>query len=219
MYDHVKYLLFICSFEQPLDHKEKKYIVFESQLLKLFGLCAVCQAPTTPVVKQVMGSMVYIEQLCKECKYQRTWDSQPRAACTPLGNLLLSSAILCAGASATKVFLVLRHLNCACISYSAFLQHQQYYLQPAIHKLWTTVQQDVVAQLKDLGKPLVVCGDGRADSPGHSAKFGCYSFLEATTNKVIEIELVQVRSHFLIIYIHHRLKYGGGGGGGARLYF
>ena len=42
--------------------------------------------------------------------------------------------------------------------------------------------------------PIIIGGDGRADSPGHSAKFGSYGIIDLETNKVIHIELVQVRN-------------------------
>ena len=35
-------------------------------------------------------------------------------------------------------------------------------------------------------------GDGRADSPGHSAKYGSYGIIDLDDNKVLHIELVQV---------------------------
>ena len=41
--------------------------------------------------------------------------------------------------------------------------------------------------------PITIGGGGRADSPGHSAKFGSYGIIDLETNKVIHIELVQVR--------------------------
>jgi len=44
------------------------------------------------------------------------------------------------------------------------------------------------------GSAIIIGGDGRADSPGHSAKFGSYGILELNTNKVLHIELVQVLS-------------------------
>lgn len=32
----------------------------------------------------------------------------------------------------------------------------------------------------------------RADSPGHSAKYGCYSVMHVETNIIIDLQLVQV---------------------------
>ena len=42
--------------------------------------------------------------------------------------------------------------------------------------------------------PLILGGDGRADSPGHSAKFGTYSMIELNHNVVLDIQIVQVRN-------------------------
>ena len=38
---------------------------------------------------------------------------------------------------------------------------------------------------------LVLRGDGRADSPGHSAKYGSYCMVDIKTNMVLDIHLVQ----------------------------
>ena len=35
-------------------------------------------------------------------------------------------------------------------------------------------------------------GDGRADSPGHSAKYGSYTVIDISCNKVMDFKLVQV---------------------------
>ena len=42
------------------------------------------------------------------------------------------------------------------------------------------------------GDPLVIGGDGCADNPGHSAKYGSYGIIDLVTNKVIHLELAQV---------------------------
>lgn len=39
-----------------------------------------------------------------------------------------------------------------------------------------------------------LAGDSRADSPGYSAKYGTYSFIETTLNKVVDVQVVQVLS-------------------------
>ena len=47
--------------------------------------------------------------------------------------------------------------------------------QPAISTVWKSQQLPLVSSLKDLQKKLTLSGDGRADSPGHSAKYGSYT--------------------------------------------
>lgn len=39
---------------------------------------------------------------------------------------------------------------------------------------------------------VIVGGDGRCDSPGHSAKYGTYSLMDAEQNKILDSQLVQV---------------------------
>ena len=42
------------------------------------------------------------------------------------------------------------------------------------------------------GKALTLVGDGKADFPGHSAKYGRYGLLDLDLMIVVHIELVQV---------------------------
>ena len=50
------------------------------------------------------------------------------------------------------------------------------------------------------GTSLSVGGDGRADSPGHSAKYGSYGLIDLDTNKVIHVQLVQViKIHCMVL--------------------
>lgn len=39
---------------------------------------------------------------------------------------------------------------------------------------------------------MILAADGRCDSPGHSAKFGSFTFIEQHINKVVDFQLVQV---------------------------
>ncbi|KAH7969747.1 hypothetical protein HPB52_021715 [Rhipicephalus sanguineus] len=50
-------------------------------------------------------------------------------------------------------------------------------------------QQALLEQLKSAGVKLA--GDSRADSPGYTAKYGTYSFLETTVNRLVDVRLVQ----------------------------
>lgn len=39
---------------------------------------------------------------------------------------------------------------------------------------------------------LALAGDGRSDSPGHSALYGVYSLMDCDSGKILAVELVKV---------------------------
>ena len=49
-----------------------------------------------------------------------------------------------------------------------------------------------MGRLSNLEGGVVLSGDGRSDSPGHSAKYGAFTIIEQRVNKVLDVELVQV---------------------------
>ena len=167
------------------------YLVFESALLLLFSSCFYCSCYTS-VKKVVLGSFLRIIQTCSHCSRRRTWESQPYIGKIPAGNILTSAAILYSGALPSKVLQMFRILNLATISRQTFFRHQSQYLQPAIHHVWKRSQELLLRSLKEKKNPIVLAGDGRSDSPGHSAKYGSYSILELTCNKIVDFKLVQV---------------------------
>lgn len=74
---------------------ERKFVVFESCLVKLFLVCFVCLAPCRVFMKSLIGGCVIIEQLC-ETGHTRVWSSQPFSGTLPLGNLLTAASIFLA---------------------------------------------------------------------------------------------------------------------------
>jgi solute carrier family 8 (sodium/calcium exchanger) len=58
--------------------------------------------------------------------------------------------------------------------------------------MWKEQQSDMISVLQAFDEPLQLGGDGRSDSPGHSAKFGSYTLMDLGHNVVLDIELVQV---------------------------
>lgn len=91
-----------------------------------------------------------------------------------------------------QILRVLDNFGCASISLRTFFSHQRLHLQPAIYSVWQNQQSTLLSQLKESGKKLIVGGDGRTDSPGHSAKFGSYTVIELECHAVLDIQLVQV---------------------------
>ncbi|KAK0146404.1 G2/M phase-specific E3 ubiquitin-protein ligase [Merluccius polli] len=168
-----------------------KYIVFEEQLLDLFSLCQYCRSGNVGITKRVMGTLLIITAECYTCTRTKQWESQPYYQRTPAGNVLLSAATLFAGGSWTMMRRILSNLRVASIVDQTFYQIQRDILQPAIERRWSEEQRRVVAELRSTGTPLTIAGDGRADSPGHSAKYGVYTGLEANLNKIVDLQLVQ----------------------------
>ena len=168
---------------------EIKYIVFKSSLLELFKQC---HNECIGKIAYQKGTFIAVNQLCSHCGHKRTWTSQPHIKDTPAGNILLSAAILFSGATSGKIFHLLHHMHVASVSDRTFYYQQSNYLQPAILSVWEAKQQKLLTECRSQGTPLSIGGHGRADSPGHSAKYGSYDIIDLDTDKIIHIELVQV---------------------------
>ena len=98
------------------------------------------------------------------------------------------------GATPGQVLRLMSHMRVACISNRTFYLHQHQYLEPSIVSVWNKEQSRLLAQSRAHSTSLSIGGDGRADSPGHSAKYGSYGIIDLNTNKVLHIELVQVNN-------------------------
>ncbi|KAI8517957.1 hypothetical protein Bbelb_039740 [Branchiostoma belcheri] len=171
--------------------EERKYLVFHSALLQLFSLCLLCGSGKQKLRLETIGSFLSITQICTLCEHVRTWSSQPFIRNTPAGNLLISAAVLFAGAIPQQALNVFACLRLHCISARTFFRHQRMTLHLAIKNVWSRKQEGMFAALHEGGQALILGGDGRADSPGHSAKYGSYTLMDLRTKKILTLQLVQ----------------------------
>ncbi|XP_064630993.1 uncharacterized protein LOC135489531 [Lineus longissimus] len=171
---------------------EKKYLVFHSSLMSLFATCPVCCSVSSRQIKQI-GTFISVHQQCTNqgCGFSRSWNSQSMYGNLPAGNVLQSSAILFSGAIPSQVLQVFNILGCQTICRNTLFNHQRQYLCPAVEAVWTAEQGEVLNAVKGQDTPLVVGGDGRSDTPGHSAKYGSYSLMNLDSKKIVSMELVQ----------------------------
>ncbi len=88
-------------------------------------------------------------------------------------------------------------MNVACVSRGRYHKHQADYVIPAILQSWEEEQSSVIQAARQLPGGMCLAGDGRSDSPGHSAKYGGYNVIEQRLNKVIDIQLVQVGNKYV----------------------
>ena len=144
---------------------EPKFVIFYTMLLALFSrFCFNCKSDGPSVSMKVHGTMVTVEQQCKECRDQFKWQSQPLVLGRFLaGNILLSFGVLMAGASISKVLLIFKHMGLAVYSARTFFRHQTKFLFPIILKRWTSCRNTMIEKLKKVPQASW-CGDGRFDS-------------------------------------------------------
>ena len=170
--------------------KQKKFIVFENELLKLFKFCQQCGSPTDTTTMTQHGSMVTVKTSCTN-GHTLTWESQPWVKGTAAGNLLITAAIVFSGNAYKHSADFAKHLNLQFISSSYYYKIQRNIIFPVVQKAWRKNQAEVVKQLKQT-KSVDLCGDGRCESPGHSAKYGTYTLIDEKSNLIVEFSLVQV---------------------------
>lgn len=180
-------------------YDEPKFIVFYRMLLKIFALfCFTCKAENPHVSMQQNGTMVTVTQHCPKCAKGYVWRSQPFVhGKYPAGNVLLSIAVLMAGASISKILLVFWHMGLSVFSSRTFFSHQRSFIFPTVIHHWESYHTQLINTLKNM-KEMVWSGDGRFDSMGHSANYGAYAMFCSTIMKVVNFELLQVRKN-----IHH----------------
>ena len=124
-------------------------------------------------------------------RHSNTWRSQPLVNGVAVGNLLIPASILFSGNTYQHIHNFVEFLNLQFISSSQFYSTQNKFLFPVINNAWDSSRAGVIQELQQ-APHVDICGDGRCDSPGHSAKYGTYSMLDEKSGKVIEFSVVQV---------------------------
>ncbi|KAK1901462.1 Protein transport protein SEC23 [Dissostichus eleginoides] len=102
-----------------------------------------------------------------------------------VGNLLLSAAILFSGNTYARMQDISDYLKLPILCKSQFYALQKRYLFPVINETWISCQIGVLDGLSREPK-IVLSGDGRCDSPGHSAKYGTYSLMDVDTGLIVD---------------------------------
>ncbi|XP_065069676.1 uncharacterized protein LOC135694745 isoform X1 [Rhopilema esculentum] len=176
---------------------EPKFLVFLSKLLLLFTFCPICKADNPLVQTKTVAIMVQVILTCanEKCSQKdNVWYSQPWMPGSRIaaGNFLLSFSTLVSGGCASKIFQIFKNMGLCCISLKTFFKHQKETLFPAIYLYWQKYQKAILSSLRATeDKGLVIAGDGRHDSMGHSAKYGTYTIFCCNNDKIIDFSLVQ----------------------------
>ncbi|XP_033127439.1 uncharacterized protein LOC117125148 [Anneissia japonica] len=172
---------------------EMKYVVFNSQLKQLFNKCLgdnQCAAPVVELDYRHKGSLVIVNGTCLH-NHHFEWRSQPLSNKMAIGNLLLAASILYSGNTYTTAAEFFDTFKLKFFSENDFYYIQRKYLLPVVNSMWNSQQQQLLSEYEG-NTDLIVAGDGRSDSPGHSAAFGTYSLMDTKTNAVLATSVVKV---------------------------
>lgn len=105
---------------------------------------------------------------------------------------LLPIAIVLSGNNYAKFSLFCKVLNLSHTSKSNFCNFQTKCALPVVRDVWSKMRQLVLEILKGY-KDICLCGDGRNDSPGHSARYCVYTLMEHVTKVVVALEVIDKR--------------------------
>ena len=170
--------------------KERKLIVFDSCLSKLLKRCPECGDVVVKHDSKTTGSMLTVELTCHSGHITH-WDSQPVVRKKTLGNLLLAASILFTGNTFAAIKRLASCFNLQFFSESVFYDTQQKYLFPVVNEAWEAESRYQIQMLTEK-KVVNLDGDGRCDSPGHSAKYGTYTLMDDDTGNVVAFNVIQV---------------------------
>ncbi|XP_077512495.1 uncharacterized protein LOC144123549, partial [Amblyomma americanum] len=171
----------------PDEPGNKIFLVQEKYLWKLFQLCTECLAPRT-VRFECEGTLLEVYGECASGHFVY-WCNQYVEKQQPILNLQLCAAVLFSGCNPTATLRMLASIGVPVVSNRTFFATQRSYLWPAIDRVWKEEQKSLLQELQ--GQQVNLAGDGRADSPGFSAKYGTYTLLDVERHKVLHFEVVQ----------------------------
>ena len=105
-----------------------------------------------------------------------------------VSSVLLASSVLASGNNFEKVSLLAKSMNLHFVSSTTFSRFQSLYAVPGIRDLWDKMKEVVWKVFEN--DVLVLCGDGRMDSPGFNAKYCVYTMMEHYLSVIVDLEVI-----------------------------
>ncbi|XP_048106674.1 uncharacterized protein LOC125299443 [Alosa alosa] len=164
---------------------ERKWIVDESSIMQMFQTCCHCGMAIEHRKLTKNGSQLKIRWTCLQ-GHNGFWQSCPDQRKMGQNNLLTSATILFTGATYTDIRDWAFLLNLQIPGKTQFYTIQSKYLIPVINRAYQNHQGCVIERLKITGteEKVALAGDARCDSPGFSAKYSTYSFMDDATKEI-----------------------------------
>ncbi|XP_040294023.1 uncharacterized protein LOC121005379 [Bufo bufo] len=179
---------------------ERKFIVSESCLDALITMVSCkgpgpCGKPIVKIFKKRVGTFVSVYVTCADNHRTHLWESQPKEANIPVGNLALSASVLFSGSTFRQVHNLFYLMGLECIRKSTYHKYQKKYLFPTVRHHW---KKDQAKSLSVLGNsPVCIVGDGQSDGLGRNTRYSLYTLMDACTKKILNFRVEQMRPGLL----------------------
>ena len=139
------------------------YLVYDSNLMKLFQRCSSCGCPIEQeyIERRVVGSCLQVKTICPQ-GHELSWESQPRLPNTRVyvGNIALPTATILTGNTYQTLNEIAETINIPIPSRTLFYEAQRQWISPIIMKCYKAHQEDVTKEVISNG-PAILVGDGR----------------------------------------------------------
>ncbi|KAG1937642.1 hypothetical protein F2P79_018101 [Pimephales promelas] len=140
----------------------------------------------------IRGTAMSVEWICPNGHCLWRWNSQPVLKFgMQAGDFLLSTNILLSGNNYTKVALLFKFMNIQMVNTNTHYTIQDTYCVDTIKAFWEEKRSESISRAK--GKDVVLLGDGRNDSPGHSAQYCSYTTMELDSKEIIHVATIDKR--------------------------
>jgi len=167
--------------------KADRVIVEVNQIVSLFnGQCPEigCHGIWNVTDQKIEGGVLLITHQCSKGR-EGVWSSSAVIAekwgqKLYVSSVLLTSSVLVSGNNFEKGSLLVKGMNLRYVSSSFFIRMQSLYALPSIPDLWSKMKEVVWKVFEN--DVLVICEDGRMDSPGFSPKYCVYKMMEHYLN-------------------------------------
>ena len=178
-------------------YQQDRVIVDVSLLLELFNKsCQTsCSGKSKVLNTKMEGGVLIVSWKCSE-GHIGSWKSS-RVLCCHGGqdifvtSMLIAAGVLISGNSFDKMALFGRFLGLRLISKSTYNRVQTHIIVPELKRYWEQMKLEIWDILS--GESVILCGDGRNDSPGHSAKYCMYALMEQFLEIIVDVEVVDKR--------------------------
>ena len=180
--------------ELDLSQQQKVISTLDKVMELIPSQCKVC-GETVTVQHNMSGAVVIIQWNCSH-GHADSWTSSDVLTVKSnqkvyVNNVQLCAAILLSGNNFQKFDLLAKFLGLSSISETLYYRVQKLYCCPSIQNMWSNVKETIHAHFQSTG--VTLAGDGRNDSPGHTARYCVYTLMEESTKTIVDLEVVDKR--------------------------